>query len=86
MAVRKTKAAPTAEDFGAVARPQVNPVNEDVAAIESPVHALQGQILSAWQVEPSDKRWSMRRTAALLVLTCGIFWGAAGTMAFTLLA
>lgn len=47
-------------------------------AIPSPAHALQSELETAFRPDQAGKRWSLRRTAALVVLSCGAFWVAVG--------
>jgi hypothetical protein len=48
----------------------------EAPAIPSPAHALQERLESAFAEPVIDNRWSPRQTLALLVFTCGAFWGA----------
>ena len=63
---------PAADPVARVARPG------DLAA-ESPALKLQASLLESLS-EPVLDRWSARRTAAFVVVTCGGFWVAAALL------
>ncbi|WP_306014727.1 hypothetical protein [Oceanicaulis sp. MMSF_3324] len=69
--------APAPEDEARVAPPPfpTAPAGE-ASAIPSPAHALQERLESAFADPVVENRWSPRQTLALLVFTCGAFWGA----------
>ncbi|WP_440958193.1 hypothetical protein ACFELO_12990 [Oceanicaulis sp. LC35] len=48
----------------------------EATAIPSPAHALQERLETAFAEPVIENRWSPRQTLALLVFTCGAFWGA----------
>jgi hypothetical protein len=52
-------------------RPRLADTN-DVARDREAVHLLQGRLTEAFATE--EPRWSPRRTAALVGVTCGGFW------------
>ncbi len=43
--------------------------------LASPAAQLQDQLYHAFEQAESGEKWSYRRTAACLILTCGAFWG-----------
>ena len=45
-----------------------------VAPVGSPALDLQDQLHNAFAEGPVEARWSYRRTAAFLLVTCGGFW------------
>jgi len=46
----------------------------DAAATASPAAQLQDQLYEAFAQAEAHERWSYRRTAAFLLVTCGGFW------------
>ena len=46
----------------------------DTPALTSPAAQLQDQLYQAFEEAEADERWSYRRTAAFLIVTCGGFW------------
>ena len=58
-------------------QPDPKPVklaDSDSAAAPSPAAQLQDQLHNTFDLAISQERWSYRRTAALLMVTCGGFW------------
>lgn len=59
------------------ASPAETPVRiagEDTSPVLSPAAELQGHLQEAFSPELNEERWSYRRTAAFLFVTCGGFW------------
>ncbi|OAB55167.1 hypothetical protein AY599_20580 [Leptolyngbya valderiana BDU 20041] len=69
-----------AKAWPAPAAPRLRAADASATAQESPALTLQQTLYGAYEGQasaPADKeRWSARRAAAFLVLSCGTFWAA----------
>lgn len=56
------------------ARPSARLASPEDAAAESPALRLQATLADSLAEPAAAERWSARRTAAFILITCGSFW------------
>lgn len=73
MTARQTQSRYIAPQHGYVEAP-ARPARPSAAPTVSPATQMQAELARAFDASPSPDKWSARRTAAFLVLSCGLFW------------
>ena len=65
--------------------PTLGLAGEHTPAAPSPAMHMQDALLQAFATVEAEEKWSPRRTAAFLLVTCGGFWACVAALVFTLI-